>query len=123
RHDPAVRPAPEADVSGARARAGARVRRRLGVAQRATAPAARRSERRPGERAVAAHAPALDRAASELEPSADLDPARQVRVRAVGWASLNGRPRQRLVDPGVDLVSESWSLTPKRWIVPLQSAS
>lgn len=47
----------------------------------------------------------------------------RVRVYADAWASLNGRPRQRLVDPSVDLASEPWSLTPKRWIVPLQSSS
>ncbi|HTV19221.1 MAG TPA: HTTM domain-containing protein, partial [Polyangiaceae bacterium] len=47
----------------------------------------------------------------------------RVRVYADAWASLNGRPRQRLIDPGIDLASEPWSLWPKRWIVPLQNSS
>lgn len=47
----------------------------------------------------------------------------RVRVYADAWASLNGRPRQRLIDPTVDLASEPWSLWPKRWIVPLQNSS
>jgi hypothetical protein len=47
----------------------------------------------------------------------------RVRVYADAWASLNGRPRQRLIDPGVDLASEPWSLGPKRWILPLQNSS
>jgi vitamin K-dependent gamma-carboxylase len=47
----------------------------------------------------------------------------RVRVYADAWASLNGRPRQRLIDPGVDLASEPWSLRPKRWILPLQNSS
>jgi hypothetical protein len=47
----------------------------------------------------------------------------RVRVYADAWASLNGRPRQRLIDPSVDLVSEPWSLWPKRWILPLQNSS
>jgi hypothetical protein len=46
-----------------------------------------------------------------------------VRVYADAWASLNGRPRQRLIDPSVDLASEPWSLWPKRWILPLQNSS
>lgn len=48
---------------------------------------------------------------------------RQVRVYADAWASLNGRPRQRLIDPGVDLGSAPRSLWPKSWILPLQSSS
>jgi vitamin K-dependent gamma-carboxylase len=47
----------------------------------------------------------------------------RVRVYAEAWASLNGRPRQRLVDPSVDLASVPWSLSPKSWIVPLQKSS
>jgi len=47
----------------------------------------------------------------------------RVRVYAEAWASLNGRPRQRLIDPGVDLANEPWSLWPKRWILPLQNSS
>lgn len=46
-----------------------------------------------------------------------------VRVYAEAWASLNGRPRQRLIDPGVDLGSVPWSLAPKPWILPLQNSS
>lgn len=47
----------------------------------------------------------------------------RVRVYADAWASLNGRPRQRLIDPSVDLASEPPSLWPKPWIVPLQNSS
>jgi hypothetical protein len=47
----------------------------------------------------------------------------RVRVYADVWVSLNGRPRQRLIDPDVDLASAPWSLAPKRWILPLQNSS
>jgi vitamin K-dependent gamma-carboxylase len=47
----------------------------------------------------------------------------RVRVYADAWASLNGRPRQRLIDPAVDLGSEPWTLWPKPWILPLQNSS
>ena len=42
-----------------------------------------------------------------------------VEVRARVMASLNGRQRQLLVDPNVDLVKEQVSLLPTRWILPL----
>lgn len=45
---------------------------------------------------------------------------RDVRVFADSWASLNGRPAQRYVDPGVDLVRLSAWASPATWIVPLQ---
>jgi vitamin K-dependent gamma-carboxylase len=44
----------------------------------------------------------------------------RVRVYADAWASLNGRPRQRLVDPATDLGSERASFHQKAWIVPLR---
>lgn len=47
----------------------------------------------------------------------------RVRVYANAWASMNGRPRQRLIDPAVDLASAPWTLWPKPWIVPLQNSS
>jgi hypothetical protein len=47
----------------------------------------------------------------------------RVRVYADAWASLNGRPRQRLIDPEVDLASVPWSLAPKAWILPLQNST
>lgn len=43
-----------------------------------------------------------------------------VEVRADAWASLNGRPRQRLIDPDVDLASVRPSLQPRWWVVPLR---
>jgi hypothetical protein len=43
----------------------------------------------------------------------------RVRVYADAWASLNGRPRQRLIDPEVDLGNAPRSLRQKSWIVPL----
>ena len=50
------------------------------------------------------------------------DGHRQVRVYAHAWAALNGRPSQRLIDPTVDLASQSRSLRAKAWIVKLQPA-
>jgi hypothetical protein len=47
----------------------------------------------------------------------------RVRVYADAWASLNGRPRRRLIDPAVDLAGAPWSLAPKTWILPLQNSS
>ena len=45
-----------------------------------------------------------------------------VSVYADAWASLNGRPRQRLVDPEVDLSTEREGWAPKTWIVPLEDS-
>jgi vitamin K-dependent gamma-carboxylase len=45
-----------------------------------------------------------------------------VEVYADAYASLNGRPSQRLIDPTVDLASRSRSILPKPWIVPLLDA-
>jgi vitamin K-dependent gamma-carboxylase len=42
-----------------------------------------------------------------------------VEVRARAMVSLNGRQRQLLVDPNVDLTKEQVSLLPARWIMPL----
>jgi vitamin K-dependent gamma-carboxylase len=47
----------------------------------------------------------------------------RVRVYADAWASMNGRRRQRLVDPSVDLASAPWTIWPKPWILPLQNSS
>jgi hypothetical protein len=43
----------------------------------------------------------------------------QVEVRARVMVSLNGRPRQLLIDPSVDLAKEEVGLLPARWILPL----
>jgi hypothetical protein len=43
----------------------------------------------------------------------------QVRVYADAWASLNGRPAQRLLEPTVDLAAAPLGVSPKPWIVPL----
>jgi hypothetical protein len=45
----------------------------------------------------------------------------RVHVYAHAWASLNGRPSQRLIDPDVDLAAEARTLLPNRFVVPLQS--
>ena len=42
-----------------------------------------------------------------------------IEVRTRVMASLNGRPRQLLIDPDVDLAREPRSLLPASWIVPL----
>jgi vitamin K-dependent gamma-carboxylase len=47
----------------------------------------------------------------------------RVRVYADAWVSMNGRPRQRLIDPRVDLAGAPWSLAPSSWILPLQNSS
>jgi hypothetical protein len=43
-----------------------------------------------------------------------------VAVYADAWASLNGRRRQRLIDPAVDLAREEEGWANKTWIVPLE---
>ena len=42
-------------------------------------------------------------------------------VRVDAFASLNGKPRQRLIDPSVDLARETDGLGPKAWILPRSS--
>jgi hypothetical protein len=37
-------------------------------------------------------------------------------IRADAWASLNGRPSERLIDPDVDLARAPNGLAPKPWI-------
>lgn len=44
-------------------------------------------------------------------------------VYADAFASLNGRPMQRLLDPGVDLAREVDGLSNKPWILPMTSPS
>jgi hypothetical protein len=41
-------------------------------------------------------------------------------VRADAFASLNGRPSQRLIDPTIDLARERPSWSAPRWILPLE---
>lgn len=43
---------------------------------------------------------------------------RQVEVRADAFASLNGRPSKRLIDPDVDLASIEDGILPAAWILP-----
>ena len=43
-----------------------------------------------------------------------------VSVYADSWASLNGRPRQRLIDPEVVLSAQEEGWAHKTWIVPLE---
>jgi hypothetical protein len=42
---------------------------------------------------------------------------RDVEVRVDAWASLNGRPAARLIDPTVDLAAEPLDLWPDDWIL------
>jgi hypothetical protein len=42
-----------------------------------------------------------------------------VEIRVIALASLNGRPRQLLIDPTVDLAALDHSISPAAWIVPL----
>jgi len=44
---------------------------------------------------------------------------RDPEVRADAFASLNGRPRARLIDPTVDLARRSRSLAPYSWVLPM----
>jgi vitamin K-dependent gamma-carboxylase len=43
---------------------------------------------------------------------------REVEVRVDAWASLNGRPAARLIDPDVDLAAQPRDPWPDDWIVP-----
>jgi hypothetical protein len=43
----------------------------------------------------------------------------EVAVYAEVMASLNGRSPQLLIDPTVDLLTQTYSLRPSAWIVPL----
>jgi hypothetical protein len=45
----------------------------------------------------------------------------QPAVYADAYASLNGRPMQRLIDPHVDLAHEVDGLSNKTWILPMQA--
>jgi vitamin K-dependent gamma-carboxylase len=45
---------------------------------------------------------------------------REPEVRVDAFASLNGRPRARLIDPTVDLARERDGLAPKSWILPME---
>lgn len=44
-----------------------------------------------------------------------------VAVHADAWVTYNGRPSQRLIDPGVDLARARDSLLPRPWILPLDA--
>lgn len=57
--------------------------------------------------------------AQHLAKTFDADGHTTVRVYADAWASLNGRPRQRLIDPDVDLASAPRTLRANAWILPL----
>lgn len=54
--------------------------------------------------------------ATELRQTKNLD----VEIRAQVFCSLNGRRPQLLVDPQIDLASQTRSLSPQPWIVPLK---
>lgn len=43
----------------------------------------------------------------------------EVEVRADAFASFNGRPHQRMLDPTVDLAAQRRDLTPTSFILPL----
>ncbi|MFY0568690.1 HTTM domain-containing protein [Archangium lansingense] len=45
-----------------------------------------------------------------------------VQIHADMHVSLNGRPRQELVDAGVDLAAQPWTWRAASWIVPLRDA-
>ena len=57
--------------------------------------------------------------ARHLEDTFVAGGARDVRVYADAWASLNGRAAQRLIDPTVDLASVDDCIWSASWIVPL----
>jgi hypothetical protein len=44
-----------------------------------------------------------------------------VSVFADAWVTYNGRPSQRIIDPGVDLAEERDALSPRPWILPLDA--
>ncbi len=43
-----------------------------------------------------------------------------VQIYAHAFVSYNGRPSQRLIDPGVDLAAQARDHSPKAWILPLK---
>jgi hypothetical protein len=57
--------------------------------------------------------------AQHLAKTFNADGRTRVRVYADAWASLNGRRRQRLIDPEVDLASVPRTLRTNAWILPL----
>ncbi|WAS97231.1 HTTM domain-containing protein [Nannocystis punicea] len=42
-----------------------------------------------------------------------------IQIRAIASVSLNGRPRQLMIDPDVDLVKQPHSIWPAPWILPM----
>jgi hypothetical protein len=56
--------------------------------------------------------------AHHLADAAVADGAARPEVRADAWVAIGGRPRQRLIDPTVDLAAESLSLWPADDIEP-----
>lgn len=61
--------------------------------------------------------------AHHIAALARADGHRDVRVYAHAWATFNGRPSQRLIDPKADLAAEPrGSLMPRPWILPLREA-
>jgi len=70
----------------------------------------------PLQEAMMAQDPAMIRAlARHIAGRLAADAGHAVEVRVDAFASLNGRPSQRLIDPAVDLARA----TPRGWIVPL----
>ena len=70
----------------------------------------------PRQQALMAQDPDLIRAmARHLAAELEARGFKQIQIRADAFATLNGRPSQRLIDPNVNLASG----VPKGWILPM----
>lgn len=69
-------------------------------------------------RVMAAEPDLIHQAARTIAAEEAAARGHDVEVRVDAWASLNGRPAARLVDPTVDLAAEPLDLGPDDWILP-----
>jgi hypothetical protein len=77
----------------------------------------------PNQLRVMATEPDLIHQAARTIAAEERDRGHEVEVRVDAWASLNGRPAQRLIDPDVDLAAEPLDLWPDDWILAPDTSS
>jgi hypothetical protein len=76
----------------------------------------------PNQLRVMATEPDLIHQAARAIAADERSRGHDVEVRVDAWASLNGRPAQRLIDPDVDLAAEPLDVWPDDWILPRRPA-
>ncbi|HEY9558115.1 MAG TPA: HTTM domain-containing protein, partial [Acidimicrobiales bacterium] len=69
-------------------------------------------------RVMAAEPDLIHQAAIAIASEERRERGHQVEVRVDAWASLNGRPAVRLIDPDVDLAAADRDLWHDRWMLP-----